>query len=388
MSAITGGRRVRRAVVAWAIGAGVLRATLWAPEVCPVLSVGEARTSARSAGGWMAGNQLADGRFRYGWHRGRAETVAGYNDVRHAGVTLSLYQLAEAGEDQFLESADRGLRWMLDQVEPAGPGAVAFVSDGTTAKLGSSSLLALGLAIRREATGDRRYDRHLVALGHFLTGQQRDDGSMLNRWDPGTGRPVPDETSIFATGEALWALARLHELFPDEGFDAAAWRTLDFLATERDRSEGFFPQPWPDQWAAYALEEMGDWGLRPVHVAYARRLLGRFGLIVRFDAQRGDRLGALTHGPSQRGASTGTWVEAMGALWRLTGLDPRLADLEAPARAALACAAARLADRQVGPGARPEEAGAWFYADETRMDDQQHAASGILRAEAALEEQP
>ena len=46
----------------------------------------------------------------------------------------------------------------------------------------------------------------------------------------------------------------------------------------------------------------------------------------------------------------------------------------------MACAAGVLAERQIEPGedVSEREAGAWFYDDLTRMDDQQHAASGLL----------
>lgn len=143
------------------------------------------------------------------------------------------------------------------------------------------------------------------------------------------------------------------------------------------------PQPWPDQWAAYTLGEMAEWGLEAHHVDYARRLLERYGLLVRFDAQRGTAYGNLTHGPAPRGSGTGTWIEGLAALHPMTISDPRLEDLRDATAEHLACGAARLADRQVtADDARLD--GAWFYDDVTRMDDQQHAASGLLGAEPVL----
>ncbi len=155
---------------------------------------------------------------------------------------------------------------------------------------------------------------------------------------------------------------------------------------ERDLAEGFLPQPWPDQWAAYSLGEMAEWDLADHHIEYARRLLERYGMLVRFDAQRGTVYGSLTHGPAPRGSGTGTWIEGLGALLPLVRADDRLVDVAEPVADALACGAARLADRQVRPagGVSPQVAGAWFYDDLTRMDDQQHAASGLLLAEPVL----
>lgn len=372
-------RRTTRALVTWAVGAAIMRLTLWAPEVCPPIARSEARLAATQAADWIVANQADDGSFLYDFHRGRDRSSEDYNLVRHAGVTMSLYQLVRGGEVQYLDAADRGLGWMLERLEGTGGGGVAF-TEGSRAKLGASALLAVSLAQRRLATSDTTHDGRMQELGAFLVEQQRADGSMLNFHDVEAGRPVPEETSVFATGEALWALALLHEAFPQVGFDEPAWATLDYLSTRRDLEEGFFPQPWPDQWAAYSLGEMGDWGLADHHITYARRLLERFGMIVRFDAQRGTTYGSLTHGPAPRGGGVGTWLEGLGALRPLTVTDDRLADLEEPVEEALACAAGVLEERQVEPGAdvSEQEAGAWFYDDLTRMDDQQHAASGLL----------
>ena len=377
-------RRLRRALLTWVIGAAVLRVTFWAPEVCPPLTSTGARATAVAAGDWIVANQDADGEYLYGWNRDDGTPAEDYNLVRHAGVTMSLYQLVRAGEIDFLAPADRGLEWMLDRLEPAGDG-LAF-TEGRQAKLGASSLLAVSLAQRRLATDDTSHDETLLAVARFLLGQQRDDGSMLNFYDLDEQAPVPGETSVYATGEALWAMALVHEAFPLEDYRSPAFATLDYLATDRDTEEDFWPQPWPDQWAAYSLGEMAEWGLEEHHVEYAEGLLHRYASFVRFDAQRGTTYGDLTPGPEPRGSGFGTWIEGLAALRTVTQVDPRLADLAAGADEALAGGAARRAEGQVDADADtpPEEAGAWFYDDFTRMDDQQHAASGMLGAEPVL----
>src|SRR5690606_30755636 len=119
-------------------------------------------------------------------HRGRDESSDDYNLVRHAGVTMSLYQLVRGGEVRYLDAADRGLAWMLDRLEPTGGGGTAFTDVGR-AKLGASSLLVVSLAHRRLATSDTQYDQLMQDLGTFLVEQQRADGSMLNFHDIETG---------------------------------------------------------------------------------------------------------------------------------------------------------------------------------------------------------
>jgi hypothetical protein len=387
------GRRVIALGVAWLVTGAVMRVTLLAPEVCPALTADEAHATAVAAVDWIVDNQRPSGRYLYELNRDTGATPARYNLVRHAGTTMAVYQAVAAGEYQYLDAADRATAYMLDRMVETGDGAASWAERGEDLQLGSAALMALALLIRRDATGDPAYDEDLRRLGRFMRGQQLDDGVMLEIWRRDTGAPDPDRRSRYATGEALWAFAFLHETFPGEGWDEAAWPTLDYLSLRRDDEEQVFPNPWPDQWAAYSLGQMADWGLEDHHVEYARRLAGQFGVQVRWDSQRGDALSTLVHQPEPRGAGFGTVLEGLASLRVLAETDARVADLADPLGERLVCGASRLADAQTTAetvmGDEPAlEIGAWFRNGETRMDDQQHAASAMLFAEAVLEERP
>ncbi|MFA9563227.1 MAG: hypothetical protein ACERLM_00745 [Acidimicrobiales bacterium] len=384
------GRRVLGAGAVWVLGAVVFRLTLLAPEQCPELTVDQARAAAVASADWIVANQDDTGRYLYSYDRTTGEpAIPGYNGVRHAGTTMALYQLVLAGETQYLDEADRAVDFMLERSIETGPDALAWSMNGADPKLGSVALLTVALAHRRLATGDQTYDDTLRALGRHMVGQEQPDGVMLNYWRQSTGRPDPTQRSRYATGEALWGLALLHDAFPDEGWDDAAWPILDYLSLRRDAEEELFPRPWPDQWAAYSLAQMGPWGLEEHHVAYARELAGQFGIQVRWDAQN-EGVAGLTHGPITSAAGFGTVVEGLASLHQLSIEDGRLADLTAPIAERMACGASRLADRQstaddvVSAEAVDQEIGAWFSDDATRVDDQQHAASGLVRSEVAL----
>lgn len=377
---------------AWLAGAALLRATVAPAEVCPPLDEASARASITAAAAWMERNQLPDGRYLYEWHREDGDR-GGYNNVRHAGVTMSLYQLAAAGEGRSLPVADRALEYMIANTMER-DGWVAFTEGpGGPAKLGSNALMLAGLALRRQATGDGQHDELMRGLARFIVSLQREDGAFWERWLPETGAPAYGVTSKYATGEAFWALAMLHELFPTEGWDRPTWLVADYLALKRDAEEGFDFPPWADQWAAYGLGEMAEWGLAEHHIAYAESLAERFGFLVRADAQRRDGdFSRWLRGRHARAAGAGTWVEGLTSLWVLAGTDPRLAHLREDIGERAICAAGKLVARQVDA----EEArgfrspaiaeGAWFTDDVTRMDDQQHALSGILRTLPILEE--
>lgn len=383
-------RIVGSTAVVWLVGFGALRLSLLAPEVCPPLTDARAVDSAAAGGEWIAAGQLRDGRYLYEYDRAEQAPIPGYNIVRHAGVTMSLYQLADARADEdptagraTLAAADEGLDHMLDRLVPAGDGR-AFVERGApTARLGASALMAAALEARRDATDDPGYDRELRALGRFLAGQITPRGQGLEELDLDTDAPIAGVTSRYATGEAAWALARLHTLFPGEGWDEPARRVATYLATERDEAEGLDFPPWPDQWAAYLLAELAPTGLTEVQADYARALGERFGMLIRSESQKDSRPHVAVD-PRARAAGLGVWLEGLASISRVAEVDDRLADMRPALADRLECGAGILADRQVTDG--PEEVrGAWFRDDITRMDDQQHALTGLLASVGLLE---
>ncbi len=372
-------------LAAWLVGATLLRATFLAPQHCPAIDADGARAAARAAASWIERNQLPDGTYFYEYRKDDNASLGGYNVVRHAGVTMSLYQLAAAGDREILPAADRGLAWMNRNLyRNNGWVALRDPSDGSV-RLGASALMLASVIQRRLATGENRYDELARSLARGLLALQLPDGAFLNRWNPATNAPVPGERSKYATGEAFWTLTLMHRLFPGEGWDQPAWRTADYLALHRDEVEQQKYPPWADQWAAYGLAEMASWPLEDHHIAYARSLAERFGLLVRVESQRRDNwLSKLIHGRQARASGMGTWVEGLASLHRIALSDPRMSDLEPKIAERVACGAGMLAARQYSPAeaARYDEPGsvegAWFTEGVTRMDDQQHALSALL----------
>jgi len=384
---VKAGTRVLGAAVLFAGSFVALRVSFLAPETCPAPGAPALEDAAVAAGTWVQRGER-DGRYVYEYDRGDDRMTEGYNIVRHAGVTMSLYQLVRAGHGEVLETADAGLAEMLDHVVEAGDG-LAYVDNDTRASLGSSALLAAALAQRRAATGDGSFDAELRAVGRFLRGQMTPSGQMLSRYDLVEGAPVPDETSKYYTGEAAWALALLHNLFPTEGWDRPARQVLDYLATRRDEVEDLDYRPWADQWAAYTLAELAPHGLAEHHVAYARALAERFGMLVRTESQKGSWPVAFIDARA-RGGGIGVWLEGLGSLSTVAKRDPRLVDLREPLVDRLECGAGILAERQEDEADAAEwpdpelVEGAWFRENVTRMDDQQHALSGLLLAAGRL----
>ena len=392
MSPVT--TRVVRGVLAWILVLGVV-ALVVHPEGCGQPSSEEVNDAAVAAVAWFAANINDDGTFVYRYDRGENRPLGGYNDVRHAGVLLSLYQAESAGIEGSAEIADRGLAYVDERLQNTPIGLV--FGRGASARSGSIGLLVAALDERRRATGADDRDPLLLALGRTLTGVVNADGSVGASINTATG--ATSGRSPFFTGEVLWALARLHLTFPDENFDEPALSVYRYLIEDRDRVES----PWPpvsDHWGAYALETMSRWPnaddlqLEPdleLDGAASREWLARqldlFGLQVRYESQRQGGITRLTRGTVALPAGVGTLGEGIGNyllfLNRSAVTDIDIDALNDRAR----CVAHLLTTRQVSAGETQQYGepllvqGAWFRNDITQMDDQQHALSALLLLE-------
>jgi small neutral amino acid transporter SnatA (MarC family) len=366
------------------------------PERCPRVTSDELRASAIETVDWFARNQQPDGAWLYEYDRDDDRAAADYNDIRHAGVVESLYQAATDVIPGALESADRGTEYALDHLV-TGEDWAGF-SGSTVVSTGSNALLVAGLVERRSLTGDDRYDDVIAKLANLLARTVEPSGAVLAYFDTTTGQPIPNSYSKYYTGETYWALARLHRLDPDAGWGELADRVGHYLATTRDGAEDLWP-PTPDHWAGYGLaetvafpERQGSQPLTEAELAYVRRQAGLFGAQVRFVSQRVGPWGELVrtrHLP--RGGGYGVLGEGLTGLWIAANADERLADLRTPIAERTVCnaALALLAQSDAVDAARfhapARVEGAWFRDGVTRMDDQQHALSAVLRSIAVVE---
>jgi small neutral amino acid transporter SnatA (MarC family) len=351
------------------------------PERCPSVTPDQLRRSAQASVDWFVRNQNPDGTWLYQYDERNDTELSDYNVVRHTGAAMGLYRAALEGLPRALPSADRGAKWALAQLlERDGWAAVDWEGNVET---GSTALLVAGLTLRRDLTGDPRYDAVMRRMGRFLIEQTKPSGAVLASYDPVRGAPVADDYSKYFTGEAYWALARLDLTFPGEGWGRAADRIGAYLATKRDHEEGHWP-PVPDHWAAYGLAERLP--LTADEVDYARNQAGQFGNQVRWVSQRFGPWGAVVRGGHvPRGGGYGVIAEGLAGLWHVARAEPQLADLRQPVADRAACNAGLAVRAQADHAdaaafARPDRVkGAWFRDGMTRMDDQQHALAGLLR---------
>jgi hypothetical protein len=376
-------RRVWRGAAAWVLTLAVARVVVAQPERCGVVTPDRLDTAVEETIGWASRMQGDDGRWIYRYDADADADLEIYEHVRHAGLTMSLYQAAVAGHAGALATAGRGeayLRQFL--VDRDGWTAVAPAVDGVRYDIGATALFASALLMKRDVVASPDDDALLGRLGRFLVANTMPDGSVTAAWDPIAGGPVAGSSSPFFTGEALWALARLETAFPGEWRDPAL-RIARYIATARDDAEGRWPDV-PDHWASYAFAEMARWpgptALDPDMLRHARRIAELEALSIRYESQRtGSAFSRLTRGPVALPAGLGTLGEALGSLAHVPGLagDP---DVRRRAR----CVAGVLLDRQIDSAEAqryPNPArvqGAWLRHGVTQIDDQQHAMSALL----------
>jgi small neutral amino acid transporter SnatA (MarC family) len=389
-------RRVSMAAGGLVLVAAVTFGVLAPPEHCPSPTTADLRASATAAVQWFVRNQHPDGTWLYEYDARNDVVADGYNFVRHAGGVMGLYQAATVGIPDALESADRGSAWVRDHLVEH-DGWTALASDGR-APVGATALYVAGLVERRDLTGDEADDDLLASLGRFLVAQTEPSGAVTAQYDTTTMSPEVGSRSKYYTGEAYWALTRLHRVFPDEGFGEVADRIGRYLATERDEVEDLWP-PIPDHWAAYGLAETAEFPerdpdrpLTDAELAYARRLAGLFGSQVRWISQQAGPWGSVVRGTKvPRGGGYGVGGEALAALWRAAGSDARLEDARAGIGERAECLAGLAIEVQDdgSVGGQPDLAdGAWFIDGVTRMDDQQHATSALLGTMAIVDGGP
>ena len=258
-----------------------------------------------------------------------------YNEVRHAGVTMGLYQAAAAGLPGALGSADRGTEWALDRLVER-DGWAALDADGRVTT-GATALLIAGLVSAGEATGDTRYDDLLRRLGRFLVAQTEPSGAVLASYDPARGAPVAGRLlevlhrrgvlgagppAPRLPGRGLGRGRRSHRRLPGHlarrgrGPLAADPRSLGGLRPGRDRR---VPRAGPP--AAHRGRGGATRAGRPS--CSASRCAG--------SASASGPGAALVRGTYvPRGGGYGVIGEALTGLWLAARREPRLADLRDP----------------------------------------------------------
>ena len=348
-----------------------------------------ARQRAALGATWLARTSRPDGSFAYVYRPGTdTYEFDPYNEVRHAGVTYSMFQAyAATGDEDVRRAAEGAVAWIEAQAVPVPDGTGrAFEYRGGT-KLGGQALALVALVERRRVLADPRYDGLIGDLARFLLSLERPDVPGRYWEFYSGGNRLPEPSSDYYPGEALLALTRLARQFPDGPYRAAAVRAADYLVHVR---HGDLPAkgevPGDDHWLTMALNDLyrlvpdPDYA-RVVHLLAQRMIANQH----QPDADDPDLIGAPKGRRPVSFTSTATKGEALVAAWALAAYRgdeeaPRYA--EATRRTAQFQMRAQFTPEKAQIFPRPERlAGGWgqdVARHHVRMDFVQHNVSALL----------
>ncbi len=291
------------------------------------------------AAAWLTEAQRPTGVFYYFYDPVKDEyELEQYNEVRHAGTAYALYQAyGMLGDDTVLATAEGAADYIQKSTVPIVSAGEAYldIQNGDTS-LGGQALALVALLERRRVTANTDADELIQAMAEFLLWMEYEDrsGQFYNSYNHRAQRKLPTPDVVFYPGEALLALTRLAEQFPDGPYLEVANRTANFLVRVRD---GDIPEsgqiPREDHWLTIALSELyrleKDEGYATVAFLQADAMIDN-----QYTADDGDVTkigGARREGPISY-TSTATKGEAIVAAW---GLATHKGDEAAAARFAL-----------------------------------------------------
>jgi hypothetical protein len=271
---------------------------------------------------WLARNVRATGKYNYIYQpeTNRVNNKQ-YNPVRHAGVTYSLYEAYQAfGDEKVLATAELGTKFMQDYSPMVEDGRRVFVFAGRS-KLGAQALALVALVERRRATGDLSYDPYIREMAEWLLSMELPDepGRYFQSYSAVTNERLLTPDSNYYPGEALLALVRLAQEFPEGPFLDYAHRAAEYLVHVRDGDVPTLPSiPREDHWLTMALSEL--YMIIP-NPAYARVVEMQAASMLRNQYTVEDdnswAIGASRLRNPVNYTSTATKAEALVAAWRL-----------------------------------------------------------------------
>ncbi len=351
------------------------------------LSYERARLGAR----WLARNVRPSGKYQYVYDPEANRYENGkYNPVRHAGVTYSLFQATEAfGDDSLRIAAEKATRFMIDSSPLVEDGRRAFVF-ANRSKLGAQALALVALLERRRVVGDSLYDGEIREMAEFLLSMEipEEPGRYFQSYSTTQGGRLYTPFSDYYPGEALLALVRLDQQFPDGPYLKYAQRAAHYLVHVRDGDlPSLMSVPREDHWLTMALAELYPIVPDPAYVQVvslqAESMLGH-------QYTQGDgnawAVGASRLRNPVNYTSTATKAEALIAAWQLARLrgdaelESRLAN--GARRTVQFLMRVQYTDENSAPFRRPDRLiGAWsqdVVKPYVRMDFVQHSVSALL----------
>ncbi len=336
-------------------------------------------------------------RYHYAWDAREGRQGSGYNLLRHAGTTYSIFQVYNhTHREHHYEAAVDALEYLERKRRHAHDDeARCFEVSGKKVKLGGAGLTLLALVEQANAKPEHADWDWIHCLANHIVDQTTESGYMESFYTDDGRYKWSEHRSIYYPGEALLGLVRLYDIDPDPRWQECAVRAADFLVHERWHSLGMELQVPPDAWLIQALEVLHRQVPDEAYADYAFKLgdvLTRYQVVS--DGAPEDIRGGRVSPGFPHVISTGSRGEGMSAAARLErrvrpGETFFLGRLEANSHYALRN---QYTEPILFGLRRPEQAlGGFRNAPddaEIRIDGVQHNLSGLLGLLELLEGAP
>jgi len=219
--------------------------------------------AALAGGHYLVEHMQETGRYIYEVDMSTGNAKGGYSIPRHAGTTYFLAELYRISKAEFLrepiERAFFHLQELIDLGKCTGtlPDGEEFAcvvdKGGKTADMGSSALGVVALAEYQRATDSKTYEPMARKLAAWILWMQRDDGSFRHRYFIDKQQRDDDFQTLYFTGEAALAMARMYVVTGEERYVRSAERALDWLVAWYDFFAGGFMYG-EEHWTCIASE--------------------------------------------------------------------------------------------------------------------------------------
>ncbi len=316
-------------------------------------------TVAKTGANRLAALVNNNGRFQYLYDSATGERLKGYNVLRHCGAIWSMAEAAPEFDNPsgLAATCRRSLGYLFrNHLRYFNEIDVQCIVSNSAVKLGGNGLAILAILAYEKLARDESLLMVARNLGRYILGQTRSDNDFEHKRSFPKGE-LADFRSDYYTGEALFALARLHGATGEAVWLEVAMRSELALAR---RDYGVKEQ---SHWCLYAAEALHGFDPNPAVYEQGKRIVEH---IIEFPAYR------------ERNQSTPTAcrTEGMLAFLRMA----RRADIAADRALRERCLAEVEENLQLQLRFRKRDGGFVQGADSShvRIDYIQHSLSGFL----------
>lgn len=200
----------------------------------------------------------SDSSYDYAWNARSGLPESGYNLLRHAGTTYSLFQVYRVTRrPPHYRAAERALEYLRARRRfDSSDRGRCFQLEGDKVKLGGAGLTLLALVEQAKARPDGADWEWMHCLAAHIVSQTDPSGDMASFYtDQGRYR-WSSHRSAYYPGEAVLGLMQLYAIDPQPRWLECARRAADFLVHQRWVAWGIRVHVPLDAWLIQALDRL------------------------------------------------------------------------------------------------------------------------------------